>query len=1022
MGKHKVILKKSNVQDKIPNVSGMSYGELFINYASGDGKSFIALRKHDDTVAQFMEKKYVDNEIDELIDIIEENEFVVAAGLTDLNENVEELNESVVTGAVMSNSETTPSVTNNVLTIPAVNGPQGYQGPIGSQGNQGRQGYQGQTGPQGNQGYQGMQGYQGPIGPQGNQGYQGMQGYQGPIGPQGNQGRQGYQGWQGYQGPIGPQGNQGYQGMQGYQGKTGPVFNVTTADTKQYLLGLNATGGTIGADTVHTNKDVYVSGNTLYAGNLSFNGVLLTSFSSSVHSAINNAIANVYNVKGSTDSYETLTAKTNNTKGDVWNVVSSHGEIGTSGYTPAGTNYVWDGSGWDQLGGTVDLTGYATSADTYDSINFLSEEINGIYDEIDGLYLTYATKAEASEYAAAALANANMHTDEVSGETLNSAFDYTDELAITGAVMSDVITEPSIENNILTIPTVAGNQGYQGPTGPQGNQGVQGYQGLQGYQGRQGYQGPIGPQGNQGYQGYQGINSRFLYRFTDVLNAYSDMLYVLENSDEEVLGFNPNHLYLYTGGDQREISSYYDLGSVLGRQGHQGPIGPQGNQGYQGKTGPVFNVTTAGTKQYLLGLNATGGTIGADTVHTNMRFYFEDNKLHLDNNSDVYINGGRILLKIYNSTDGVGFYPISNAKLGLYGSDYASPVIITNVDKPREDYDAVNKIYVDNFLDILSGHVQFILSDYATKAESSEYAAAALANAMDYTDDLAITGSVMSDTASSPSITNNVLTIPTVAGNQGYQGYQGKTGPVFDVTTADTKQYLLGLNATGGTIGADTVHTNSDIYVIGNTLYGGEINVNGIKYSDLATKDDASEYASTALANSIIYTDELAITGAVMSSGTSVPTIERNVLTIPTINVTTASTMHYLIGINGINTEFNSTNVHSNTGVYMTNGTIYSASDENLKEFKGDIRCYFDELKAIPKKYFEWKSGDPPGLQIGTSAQELARYYPEVVSVDENGGYAVSYERLSIIALAAVDKLYEKIVKLEKEIDNLKGE
>ncbi len=31
---------------------------------------------------------------------------------------------------------------------------------------------------------------------------------------------------------------------------------------------------------------------------------------------------------------------------------------------------------------------------------------------------------------------------------------------------------------------------------------------------------------------------------------------------------------------------------------------------------------------------------------------------------------------------------------------------------------------------------------------------------------------------------------------------------------------------------------------------------------------------------------------------------------------------------------------------------------------------------------------------IGTSAKELAKYYPEVVSVGENGEYAVSYERL----------------------------
>jgi hypothetical protein len=97
----------------------------------------------------------------------------------------------------------------------------------------------------------------------------------------------------------------------------------------------------------------------------------------------------------------------------------------------------------------------------------------------------------------------------------------------------------------------------------------------------------------------------------------------------------------------------------------------------------------------------------------------------------------------------------------------------------------------------------------------------------------------------------------------------------------------------------------------------------------------------------------------------------------------------------------------------MNGGLIYSTSDENLKTFKDDIRCDFGELKSIPKKYFEWKSGEPPGTQIGTSAQELAKYYPELVNADEKGELAVSYERLSIVALAAVDRLYDEIVNIK---------
>lgn len=40
--------------------------------------------------------------------------------------------------------------------------------------------------------------------------------------------------------------------------------------------------------------------------------------------------------------------------GDVYNVVSANGNI------PAGTNYAWNGSDWDALGGELDLTNYYT--------------------------------------------------------------------------------------------------------------------------------------------------------------------------------------------------------------------------------------------------------------------------------------------------------------------------------------------------------------------------------------------------------------------------------------------------------------------------------------------------------------------------------------------------------------------------------------------------------------------------------------------------------------------------------------
>lgn len=57
----KIKLKKSNVQGKIPSAETMDYGEVYVNYASGSGNAFLATKKYDDTVAQFMEKSYGDS-------------------------------------------------------------------------------------------------------------------------------------------------------------------------------------------------------------------------------------------------------------------------------------------------------------------------------------------------------------------------------------------------------------------------------------------------------------------------------------------------------------------------------------------------------------------------------------------------------------------------------------------------------------------------------------------------------------------------------------------------------------------------------------------------------------------------------------------------------------------------------------------------------------------------------------------------------------------------------------------------
>ena len=114
----------------------------------------------------------------------------------------------------------------------------------------------------------------------------------------------------------------------------------------------------------------------------------------------------------------------------------------------------------------------------------------------------------------------------------------------------------------------------------------------------------------------------------------------------------------------------------------------------------------------------------------------------------------------------------------------------------------------------------------------------------------------------------------------------------------------------------------------------------------------------------------------------------------------------------------------SQDGSAVVNGTLtatkfHESSDETLKNFKEDINVNLDELSKLPKKYFTWKKDENGELCIGTSAQELQKLYPELVDTNIDGTLTVDYNKLSIIALAAIDKLNDKNKELEERLEKV---
>lgn len=115
------------------------------------------------------------------------------------------------------------------------------------------------------------------------------------------------------------------------------------------------------------------------------------------------SVAAALDYKGTKDTYDALPTE-GNKKGDVWNVVGAHGT------TPAGTNYAWDGTQWDPLGGTIDLSGYYTKTQVDDAISAAKTELEAADTALEGQITTVTNQL-------------NNKVDKVEGSGLISVTD-----------------------------------------------------------------------------------------------------------------------------------------------------------------------------------------------------------------------------------------------------------------------------------------------------------------------------------------------------------------------------------------------------------------------------------------------------------------------------------------------------------------------------------------------------------------------------------------------------------------------
>ena len=141
---------------------------------------------------------------------------------------------------------------------------------------------------------------------------------------------------------------------------------------------------------------------------------------------------------------------------------------------------------------------------------------------------------------------------------------------------------------------------------------------------------------------------------------------------------------------------------------------------------------------------------------------------------------------------------------------------------------------------------------------------------------------------------------------------------------------------------------------------------------------------------------------------------------VPLAGTVTGHEITGLIAFNDGSITMDTGNITLTSGnITLTNGGFYQSSDDNLKDYKGELNLNLEDITKIPTKLFTFKNDPDKKEHIGTSAQELQKICPELVTKGENGYLAVDYAKLSIVALKGLKLLKEENEKLKKELSEL---
>ena len=123
--------------------------------------------------------------------------------------------------------------------------------------------------------------------------------------------------------------------------------------------------------------------------------------------------------------------------------------------------------------------------------------------------------------------------------------------------------------------------------------------------------------------------------------------------------------------------------------------------------------------------------------------------------------------------------------------------------------------------------------------------------------------------------------------------------------------------------------------------------------------------------------------------------------------------------VSGTGNVLSSVALVNNTLTFTTATALlgtYTTSDERLKDIKENINTdkAIEAIRDCRTVKYTLKGDDQE--QIGVIAQDVEKYFPEVVATDEDGYKSVDYQRLSVICMSALKYVLQELDEIKQKI------